>query len=277
MNKISYFLLISIFLITACKSTRLVNPGDSVEEAYQKGITNFEEGNYSDAAEIFETVTRIGRGSEYAQQAQYYLAESYFNQERYILAESEYLRFITFYPRDPKREEVDFKKAISIYEQSPRYRLDQTATRRAIDEFQLFNSRYPNSEYVTQSADKINELREKLARKYFESAQFYSRTDQYKAATIYYDLVIDRYPESKWAEAALIKQIETYNDYAFNSVLSKQIERYELAISNYEKYIQLFPQGNGRGEAESLRDQAEQGIKDAKDEISERQAENQSN
>ena len=277
MNKISYYLFISIFLFTACKSTRLVNPGDSVEEAYQKGITNFEAGNYGDAAEIFETVTRIGRGSEFAQQAQYYLAESYFNQKRFILAESEYLRFITFYPRDPKREEVDFKKAISIYEQSPRYRLDQSATRRAIDEFQLFNSRYPNSEYVTQSADKINELREKLARKYYESAQFYSRTDQYKAATIYYDLVIDRYPESKWAETSLLKQIETYNEYAFNSILSKQVERYEEAISNYENYIQLFPQGSGRGEAETLRDQAEEGIKNAKDEISERQAGNQNN
>lgn len=271
MNKLSYLFLISIFIFTACKSSSLVKPGDSVEVAYQKGVAKYEEGKYGDAADIFETVTRIGRGSEYAQQAQYYLAESYFNMERYIIAESEYLRFITFYPRDPKREEVDFKKAISIYHQSPRYRLDQTATRRAIDEFQLFNSRYPNSEYVTQSAEKINELREKLSRKYFESAEFYSRTDQFKAATIYYDLVIDRYPESKWAETALLNQIETYNDYASNSILSKQVERYELAISSYEKYIQLFPQSSTRGQAESMRDRAEQGINDARKLLNETQ------
>ena len=269
MNKLSYLVLISIFIFTACKSSSLVQPGDSVEVAYQKGLVKYEEGKYGDAADIFETVTRIGRGSEFAQQAQYYLAESYFNMERYIIAESEYLRFITFYPRDPKREEVDFKKAISIYHQSPRYRLDQSATRRAIDEFQLFNSRYPNSEYVPQSAEKINELREKLARKYFESAEFYSRTDQYKAATIYYDLVIDRYPESIWAESALLNQIETYNEYASNSVLARQIERYELAISNYEKYIQLFPQSSNRAGAEALRDRAEKGINDARDLLNE--------
>ncbi|MEP0553759.1 MAG: outer membrane protein assembly factor BamD, partial [Balneola sp.] len=183
MKKNSYLFLTVILLFTACKSSRLVNPGDTVQEAYQKGITKFEEGSYGDAAEIFETVTRVGRGSEYAQEAQYYLAESYFNQERYILAEAEYNRFITFYPRDSKRQEVDYKKALSIYHQSPRYRLDQSATRRAIEEFQLFNSRYPDSRFVTESAGKINELREKLARKYYESAQFYSRTDQYKAAT----------------------------------------------------------------------------------------------
>jgi len=248
---------------TACKGSRLVNPGDPINVSYQKGVDKFQEGNFSDAAEIFETVTRIGRGTNYAQDAQFYLAESYFNQERYILAEAEYRRFITFYPRDSKRESVDFKKALSLYYQSPRYRLDQSATLKAIDEFQLFNSRYPNSEYVLQSAEKINELRSKLAQKNYEAAQFYSRTDQYLAASIYYDLVIDRYPESKWAEISLLNQIETYNDYAFNSVLGKQVERYNLAISSYEKYIQLFPQSPSRGKAESLRDAAEEGLNDA--------------
>ncbi|MEQ9090429.1 MAG: outer membrane protein assembly factor BamD [Balneola sp.] len=276
MKKNSYLFLTVILLFTACKSSRLVNPGDTVQQAYQKGITKFEEGNYGDAAEIFETVTRVGRGSEYAQEAQYYLAESYFNQERYILAEAEYNRFITFYPRDSKRQEVDYKKALSIYHQSPRYRLDQSATRRAIEEFQLFNSRYPDSRFVTESADKINELREKLARKYYESAQFYSRTDQYKAATIYYDLVIDRYPESKWAETALLNQIDTYNEYAVNSILNKQVERYNLAISSYEKFIQLFPQSNARSEAETYRDVAEQGVKNAQEQLRERET-NQGN
>lgn len=271
MNKFSFLLLVAIFSFTACKSSRLVNPGDPINLSYQKGVDKFEAGKYSDAAEIFEAVTRIGRGTNYAQDAQYYLAESYFMQKRYILAEAEYNRFVTFYPRDEKREEVDYKKALSLYHQSPRYRLDQTATRNAIDEFQLFNSRYPNSEFVPQSADKINELREKLARKYFESAEFYSRTEQYKAATIYYDLVIDRYPESKYAESSLLNQIETYNDYAVNSVLSKQVERYNLAISTYEKYIQLFPQSQSRGEAESLRDDAEEGVKDAQKRVFERE------
>lgn len=37
-----------------------------------------------------------------------------------------------------------------------------------------------------------------------------------------------------------------------NSIESKQAERYNNAISNYEKYLQLFPQSNNRAEAEAL-------------------------
>jgi len=276
MKKLSYILFVFGVLLTACKSPRLVNPGDPINVTYQKGIDKYEEGDYGDAAEIFESVTRLGRGTNFAQDAQFYLAESYYNQKRFILSEAEYDRFVSFYPRDERRAEADFKKAMSLYHQSPRYRLDQTATRRAIEEFQLFNSRYPNSELVIESAEKINELRSKLARKYYESAEFYLRTEQYKAATIYYDLVIDRYPESSWAEDALVKQIQTYVDFASKSVITRQVERYNVAISNYEKYIQLFPQGEGRAEAESLRDAAEKGIKKAQQDLIE-QENNQTN
>ncbi len=267
MKKLSHLLFVFGILFAACKSSSLVKPGDSINVTYQKGVDKFENEEYDDASEIFEAVTRLGRGTNFAQDAQFYLAESYYNQRRFILSEAEYDRFVSFYPRDERRAEADFKKAMSLYHQSPRYRLDQTATRRAIEEFQLFNSRYPNSDLVIESADKIDELRAKLARKYYESAEFYLRTEQYKAATIYYDLVIDRYPESPWAEDALLKQIQTYVDYASKSVLLRQVERYNMAISTYETYIQLFPQSDARGEAEALRDTAEKGINEAQKNI----------
>ena len=135
---------------------------------------------------------------------------------------------------------------------SPRYRLDQTPTRRAIQLFRLFNNKYPDSELVVESAQKIDELRNKLARKSFEAGEFYLRTSRYVAASIYFDQVVDQYPESKWAEQSLLKQIETYITYADNSITEKQVERYTLAVDNYEKFIQLFPQSKNRGNAESM-------------------------
>lgn len=245
-----------LFLFTACKNDRLIKRGDSVEVAYQKAMAFYEEGDWGEAANAFDTVTRVGRGTEYGQDAQYYLAESYYKDKKYLLAASEYDRYVSFYPRDERREEVEFKAAMCYYHLSPRYKLDQSQTREAIERFQLFNNRYPDSEYVTQAAERIDVLRDKLAHKSYEAAQFYIRTGQYKAATIYLDITIDRYPETKWAERALVDQVRTYIVYADNSIAGRQAERYAKAVEAYETFIQLFPNSEFRADIEILHDEA---------------------
>ena len=244
-----FFLLIGM-ITYSCANKELIKTGEPIDSAYEKSMAFYEKGEYSDAAYGFDLVTRMGRGTTYAKEAQYLLADSYFQNRQYLLAASEFERFISYYPQDERREEVEFNRALSYYQQSPRYRLDQTPTMRAIELFQLFNTNYPNSEYVTESANKIDELRNKLARKNYESGQFYLRTLRYKAAAIYFDLTIDQYPESVWAEQSLLKIIETYVAYANQSIESKQLERFQLAVDNYEKFLQLFPQSNYRSEAE---------------------------
>ncbi len=247
--RLATLLLLSVTL--SCANKELIKPGEPIDSAYEKSIAFYEKEMYSDAAYGFDLVTRMGRGTSYAKEAQFLLAESYFKNKQYLLAASEYERYISYYPQDQRRQEVEFNRALSYYQQSPRYRLDQGPTMRAIELFQLFNNNYPNSPFINESAQKIDELRNKLALKTYESGQFYLRTLRYKAATIYFDQTIDLYPETRWAESALLKIIETYVSYAQQSIQSKQVERYNLAVENYEKFLQLFPQSMLRSEAES--------------------------
>lgn len=248
-------LLIGLVGIT-CARKDLIKQGDTLPQAFGKAKNLYDNGKYSDAVNAFETVIRIGRGTEYAQDAQFLLAESYFEDERYLLAASEYERFQTLYPNSPRREEVDFKNAFCYYKLSPRYKLSQKYTHTAIENFRLFNSRYPDSDRVQESAEYISELRSKLARKLYNAADLYMRTDQYEAAIIYYDLTIDRYPETQWAERALVNEINAYVIYADNSVSSMQRERYSKAVESYEKYLQLFPESDLRSRAENYVDDA---------------------
>lgn len=256
MRSITLGLFSLIILLTACRNDKLIRNNDPIDVAYDKSYALFENGKYGDAAYGFDLITRRGRGTNFAENSQFYLGESYFLNKRYLLAASEYERFISFYPQSDRREEVEYRLALSYYEQSPRYRLDQSTTYRALELLQLFNTKYPNSEYVVGAADKIDELRNKLARKNFEAAEFYLRTDQFKSATIYFDQTIDLFPESKWAEEALVKQVQTYIIYADKSIDEKQAERYGMAITNYEKFIQLFPQSKKREEVEGLYNEA---------------------
>lgn len=256
-------ILISLLAVTAlfsCRSEDLIRPGDTLEVAFEKAMMQFNDEKYNDAVRAFETVISIGRGTDYGQEAQYYLAESYFRAERYLLAASEFDRYAQYHPDSNRRQEVDFKEALCYYYMSPRYRLDQTYTRRAIEEFRLFRTRYPDSERAGEAAEYIEELRNKLAHRDYNAADFYMRTSRYNSAAIYYGLVIDNYPESKWAERALVKQIEAYVLYAENSVEERQAERYEKALESYNTYLQLFPQGDNRSRAEDLFDRAMDGL-----------------
>jgi len=257
-------LLAASFALLSCRSQDLIRPGDTLEVAFEKAMNQFELGNYGDAARAFETVISIGRGTEIGQDAQFYLAETYFNDRRYLLASSEYSRYVQFHPNSPRREIVEFREAKSFYHLSPRFRLDQTYTNRAIERFRLFNSRYPNSEHREEAATLITELRDKLARRDFNAAEFYMRTRQYNSAAIYYGLVIDQFPESSWAERALLRQIEAYFLFAENSVERRQEERYEKALESYSRYLQLFPQGENRSRAEELYDRINRGLENVR-------------
>ena len=264
MRKVLLF-TIAVFALLSCRNQELIRPGDTLEVAFNKAKTQYDEENWSSAARAFETVVSIGRGTDLGQQAQYLLAESYFNDRRYLLAASEYDRYASFYPRSERRADVDFKAALSYYMLSPRYRLDQSYTQQALERFRLFNSRYPNSDRVTDSAQYITQLRNKLARKQHESAEFYKRTNRFNAAIVYYDLVLDNYPESDWAEQALVDKVEAYILYADNSIPSSQLARYESAVESYETYLQLFPSGENRSRAEDLYDRARRQIEDIDD------------
>lgn len=253
-------LTLAAFALISCRSQDLIRPGDTLEVAFEKAKSQYDQEKWSSAADAFETVVSIGRGTDIGQEAQFLLAESYYNNRRYLIAASEYDRYASFYPRSERRELVDFKAAVCYYNLSPRYKLDQTYTKQAVERFRLFNSRYPNSERIAETSDYIIELRNKLARKQYEAAEFYKRTNRFSAAIVYHDLVIDNYPESVWAERALVDQIESYILYADNSVRTRQLERYEEALSSYETYLQLFPRGENRSKAENLYDRARREI-----------------
>lgn len=248
--------LLMLAVFTSCKNEDLIQRGDSLQTAFEKAMGLYQSEDYTDAANAFETVIELGRGTDYGQEAQYYLAESYFNNKRFLLAASEYERFISLFPRTEKRMDAQFKEAFSYYKLSPRYKLDQSYTRTAIEKFRLFNSRYANSDRTEEAAGYISEMRARLAKKLYHSADLYMRIDDYEAAITYYDLTIDQYPETIWAQRSLVDEIAAYNQYASRSVSSKQQERYQKAVEAYEKFIQLFPNGEYRTEADEHVDEA---------------------
>lgn len=235
---------------------------NSAEEAYEQGMTNYEEGDYEQAIRYFRAVfQQYGRGNEWAPEAQFQLAMAHRKQGKHLMAANEFQRFTQLYRNHERIPRVEFERANSYYQRSPSYQLDQSDTRQALSLFQLFMERYPNHELVPEAQEKVDELRAKLARKKYDAAQLYEERDMWRAATESYELVFDQYPDTPWADEALLGAVRSYVAYADRSVEQKQAERYQQALEHYQRLTQLFPDSDLIDQAESLYAEAQRKLK----------------
>ncbi|ARA93043.1 outer membrane protein assembly factor BamD [Rhodothermaceae bacterium RA] len=229
---------------------------ESPSEAYEKGMAFYERGKYDRAIEYLRGVFDFGRTNEWAGDAQYYLAQAYYRNGDYIIAASEFSRFAEIYRSDPRAPEAHYMQAMSYYQLSPQFELDQTETRRALNEFLLFIERYPNNPLVPEANARILELRNKLAHKMYASAGLYERRELHEAAAFYYERVFDQYPDTPWADDALVGAMRNYIAFARQSVQQRQPERLRKAIDNYDRLIQIFPDSPLLKTAEQLYEEA---------------------
>jgi outer membrane protein assembly factor BamD len=226
------------------------------KDAYQKGMAQMEEEDYQQAIRLFRAVFEYGRGNQWAPKARFKLAMAQRKLNKHLVAANEFKRFTRLYRNNELVPRAEFERANSYYLRSPMYRLDQSDSREAISLFRLFIDRYPNHELVPEAKTKINELRAKLARKKYSAGQLYERREMWNAATTVYEDVFDQYPDTPWADNALLGAVRTYIRYADRSIQKKQAERYQKAIENYNRLTQLFPESEILSEAESLYSEA---------------------
>jgi len=226
------------------------------KDAYQKGVAQMEDEDYQQAIRLFRAVFEYGRGNEWAPKARFKLAMAQRKLGKHLVAANEFKRFRQLYRNNELIPRAEFERANSYYLRSPMYRLDQSDSRDAISLFQLFIDRHPNHKLVPKAKKKIDELRAKLARKKYAAGQLYEQREMWKAATTVYEDAFDQYPDTPWADNALLGAVRTYIRYADRSVREKQGDRYQKAIENYERLTQLFPESKLLDEAESLYSEA---------------------
>ncbi len=206
--KFALFLILPLALsFLGCSSSKELS-NLSAEDRFEIGKQKFDKKKYVDAIEDFKYILLQYPGSAIADDAQFYLAECYYNRGEYLLASSEYENLIQNYPSSEYVLMARYKIGLCYYNLSPKSQLDQTYTYKAIDALQGFIEYHPTSDLVPSAERKIHELINKLAKRDYETGLFYMRREFYKAAMIYFDSIIERYPDSDYLELAYAGKIE---------------------------------------------------------------------
>ncbi|ROL61683.1 outer membrane protein assembly factor BamD [Bacteroidetes/Chlorobi group bacterium ChocPot_Mid] len=225
---VSFCILIFTLLLSCASSDK--TEMKSAEAIYNKGMSLFNDKEYLEAYNTLDLIRLQYPASQYADDAQFYMAEARFKREEYILAQFSYNLLKRLYPNSPYYKESAFKAAMSFYYLSPQYDLDPDNTTKAIKSMSEFQATYPGDSLSVLMDTYIQELRDRLAQKEFEIAQLYRKLDSPASALIYYDIVINEYDDTKFFELAYIGKIEVL----------LQMKKWEQAKTTISYFYILF-------------------------------------
>lgn len=240
MRHLPLLLLLAIGLLTACSKFSRVQKKGTVQEKLQAAFEYFENEDYYKANTLLQEVYPIIRGQKEAEKALYYYAYSAYELNDLQMGAYYFKRFYQTYPRSKWAENARYLRAKALFHDSPPYNLDQTSTKKAISAFQTYINRYPESNRKPKVNAYMADLRQKLEKKAYESATLYQQIYDYKAAMVAYENFLEEYPDSKYVEDIMFRQVETAFQLAENSVKEKQQERYRKVIDHYHNYVDNF-------------------------------------
>jgi outer membrane protein assembly factor BamD len=192
---------------------------------FEHGLQAYEARKWSEAIRAFERLVLEYPTHPRIQEARFRLADSYFGRKEYITAASEFARLATDYPAGEWADDARFKVCESYFRLSPRSELDQEYTRAAIDHCQSLIAYYPTSEFAERAQQIVVELRDKLAKKMLENAQFYYQRNAVDPAILYLEDVVREYPESSSAPKALLRLVQIYREIGYEEEAEEAKQR----------------------------------------------------
>ena len=264
MNRSSWLTVVMgsvlLSLCTQCSDyNKMLKSGD-VEEKLIYAEAALDSGNCFRALPLYDELMRLTRGTERAPDIHWNRALTHDCVNDFYLSRYYFQSFAKTFPNDARVEEALFRAALCSYYLSPQSSLDQTDTRSAIDELQLFMDRYPSSALRDSSQHMVDNLRGKLELKAFENARLYHKTGNYKSATIAMAHAMEDYPGSPYQEELQYLIIDCHYQYALQSTERRKLERYNDAIQAFHTFASRFPESSKMKQAQRLHDNAVQAI-----------------
>ena len=269
-NYIAITLLLMAMALTGCGEYQRVLKSTDPNYKFEYAKRAFDEKKYVQSATLLEEVITVLKGTERAEEALYLLALSNYENHDYQTASTYFNSYYTRYPRGKYTELARFYSGYGYYLDSPETQLDQSTTLRAIEELQAFLDYFPRSERVSIAQNAIFELQDKLTLKELENANLYYNLDMYlgnnyESAIIVARNAIKEYPYSKYKEDLEMLILRARYQIAANSVEEKKSDRFRDVIDEYYSFINNFPDGPNREEADNIFRIASRHVSDSTD------------
>ena len=253
--------MLAVVSMASCKSQyELMLNSNDVDAKYDAAFAYFDEGKYSKAASLFESLSVLTNGTERDDTVQYYWGLSNYMFRDYYTAETNFNNFITSYPRSPFASDARYLRIDCLYRSTLRYELDQSPTYTALNAISEYILEFPDTKYMQECRDMMTDLNERLDRKAFEAARLYYHMEDYSASRVALRNVLKDDAETVYREDVLYYIAMSSYNYARMSVPAKQRERYLIFIDDYYNFVSEIPESKYKKELDTVYAKAQKAI-----------------
>lgn len=154
------------------------------------------------AIDVYSMVIENQPFTDAAAAAQYKIGLCHQTRKEYRSAEEEYKRVIEDYMSSDWVDEASYSLAICYCDESLTPQYDQSISELAVRAIDNFKTRYASDARTAELETKRAEMRERIAAQRLMTAQFYEKRRDFKPARIYYEVVVEQFPDTSAAEQA---------------------------------------------------------------------------
>jgi len=250
-----------IAALSSCKTQyELLMQSNDADAKYEAAFNYYNEGKYSKAGSLFESLSMLTSGTERDDTVRFYWGLSNYKFRDYYTAETNFDNFLETYPRSPFASEARYLRLDCLYRSTLRYELDQAPTYKAITDISEYIIEYPDNPHMQTCRDMLLDLNERLDRKAYEGAKLYYKMEDYKASRVAFRNVLKDDAENIYREDILYYIAMSSYKFAQNSVASKQKDRYLTFVDDYYNFIGEIPDSHYRKELDNVYRKAQRAL-----------------
>lgn len=258
-----YAACVATLLFTSCGDYVKVQKTTDYDYRYEAAKQYYAEGEYNRAALFLQEMVTGLKGTDKGEESLFLLGMSSYKSRNYDAATAYFRKYYETYPEGVYTEKAHFYCGMSLFNNVPEIKLDQTATLEASSEFQQFLELYPNSVFSDMAQANIFKLQDRLVEKEYLSAKLYydlgsyfgnctNGGSNYQACIVTAENAIKDFPYMTRREDFAILILRAKFELAAQSVESKKEERYHNAIDEYYGFTNEYPESKYLKEAEEL-------------------------
>lgn len=192
------------------------------EALFTASLAQFQEENWENAIAGFEQLTlQLPARDTLLPRAHWYLGVAHQQQEEHLLAAQSFVRLVESFPGDTLGDDALFEAARSYQRLWRKPELDPQYGETALGTYQTLLSAYPDSPRRADAEREILNLQEWMARKDYNTGDYYLRRRAYDSAIIYFRDVVEQYPGTPTARQSSLRLLEIYRQLNYQEEIAE--------------------------------------------------------